>query len=147
MIIAKIKDIRRYQICPEMENIIKYVEGTELDRLSYGVYELFPNVVLSVDFYETHEETPFVGHEKTISIHIIVDGEAKYSYADFNDDSIAFVKQYDEELDEGTYKGDERGSFILDKTMFMIVFPDDLIKYEQKIKQDNITKAVFTIEL
>ena len=147
MIIAKIKDIKRYLICPEMENIIKYVESTELDRLSYGVYELFPNVVLSVDSYETHAEALFVGHEKTISIHIIVDGEAKYSYADFNDDSIAFVKQYDEELDEGTYKGDERGSFILDKTMFMIVFPDDLIKYEQKINQDNITKAVFTIGL
>ena len=98
MIIAKIKDIKRYLICPEMENIIKYVESTELDRLSYGVYELFPNVVLSVDSYETHEETQFVGHEKSISIHIIVDGAAKYSYADFNDDSIAFVKQYDEEL-------------------------------------------------
>ena len=55
MIIAKIKDIKRYLICPEMENIIKYVESTELDRLSYGVYELFPNVVLSLYSYKTHE--------------------------------------------------------------------------------------------
>ena len=147
MIIAKIKDLNRFAYRKELKQISDYVENTDLSRLSYGTYQLFPNVELTIGNYDAIKNPCFVGHEKVIEVHIIIDGVVKYEYADFDDQSIMVKKPYDEYNDIATYEGEARGSFIMDNTMFICALPDDVIKYDIELEQDIITKAVFRIFL
>ncbi len=147
MIIAKIKDMKNYLLNDSMKAIYKFVNSTELERLSYGSYEILDNIKIIVDNFECLKEKKYEGHEKKIEVHVIIDGNALYEYADFNDNSIMVDTQYDENEDVALYTGDARGSFKLDKTMFLVVFPDDIVKYDLYDGKDNITKVIFNIAL
>lgn len=146
MIIGKIKDIDKYIICPEMNFVANFILDTELNRLSYANYELNDNVLLNVDIHNTNLDSRFISKENKIEIHIITDGLANYEYADFDDQSITLVESNDDDL-ESYYIGEKRGSFLLDNTMFMIVLPDDVIKYDLSETHENIVKAIFTINI
>lgn len=147
MIIGKIKDLEHYLILPELKHIIDYISKVDLKRLSYGIYNVIDNVTLSIDLFETNKCENFIAYDGIVFLQIILDGVAKYVYADFDDILIKSTGQYNEEENIGYFEGTERGSFLLDETMFMLVFPDDLIKYDINEEMKMIKKATFAIKL
>ena len=85
-------------------------------------------------------------HKRYIDIHIVLEGEEKIAYADFNESKE--IKEYDIENDYALMKGEIKTELYMDTKKFLIIFPYEPHMALLKVKKTReIKKIVFKVEI
>lgn len=150
MIYGEIKYLETYKgISKHLDKAIDYILSGEYKNGKFG-----KNVIDGETLYfncpenamtKSCENAIFEGHKRYIDIHIVVEGEECIAYTP--KDKVKLSKEYDLDDDYELYEGDIEMCFTLDKSKYLILFPNEphIAMLKVREKGEAIKKVIFKV--
>lgn len=148
MIITHQKYLGRYKgLHPHVDEVITYIEKTDLKTLPLGKTELSDHAFVNVfEYLANHEINEFFeGHKNWLDIHMVLEGAEKMACIE---EHLATPTQaYDPATDCAFYKGEATTECLLKDGQCLIVFPEDLHEPKIRVNDEKVKKVVFKVKL
>lgn len=151
MIIAKLRDIKRYKgISKNIDTAIDYVLTHDLMALPKGkTFIDGDNVYVNRDTYVANplEKCFFENHEHYLDLQIVLKGKELFGYTDISNPTLQVTTPYNPDKDVTKYSATlDTVYYTLDES-FALVFKEDVHLAKAKVNDELVEKAVIKIKV